>query len=157
MIYCSSSFRSISPGCWSLDHLTPPLMILNSISLMGLQRTVQTVALQRTIRPIAKSLYFISQNFGTLVPPDSWPEGCPLNNVDVQIWLRVHFCLDFCPDGIKKNNHSWILIWNKGAHTFGGDSSKSLQPKYTIGNKPYFCAHSTANCATNCATVARRW
>lgn len=89
--YYSSSFRSTSPECSSPDHLTAPLMILNSIRLMGPQRKVQSAALQRKTRLIAKSLcfmrlYCISQNFGTLYPPDSWLQGCPLNNVfNIQI------------------------------------------------------------------------
>lgn len=107
MIYCSSPFRSISPECLFLDPLTPPLMILNSICLMELQRKVQSAVLQRKTRLIAKSLYFIlqyfiSQNFGTLDPPDSKPQGCPLNDVDIQMRLRVHFSLDFYPDGMKE-------------------------------------------------------
>lgn len=87
----SSSFRSTSPECSFPDHLTAPLMILNSIRLMGPQRNIRSAALQRKTRLIVKSLcfthlYYISQNFVTLDPPDSWPQGCPLNNVfNIQI------------------------------------------------------------------------
>lgn len=135
----SSSFRSTSPECSFPDHLTAPLMILNSIRLMGPQRNIRSAALQRKTRLIVKSLcfmhlYYISQNFVTLDPPDSWPQGCPLNNVfNIQIsqgsllsWLQPRWYEE-------KQSHSYF-DW--GEPTFRGNSSQTLRPKYTVWNNP---------------------
>lgn len=69
----SSSFRSTSPEYSSPRHLTAPLMILNSIRLMGPQRKVRSAALQRKTRPIAKSLFSAS----VLYQSEFWNLGSP--------------------------------------------------------------------------------
>lgn len=60
MIHYTCSFRCTSPECLSPDHLRAPLMNVKSVNPTGVQRKVQSAVLQRTARPTAKSLYFIS-------------------------------------------------------------------------------------------------
>lgn len=108
----ASSFRSTSPECSSPDHLTAPLIIRNSVRHTGPERKVRSAALRRKARLIAKSLcfvhlYSISQNFGTLDPPDSWPQGCPPNNV-FNIQISQDSLLSWQPRWYEKKNPNLI-------------------------------------------------
>lgn len=154
----SSFFRSTSPECSFPDHLTAPLMILNSIRLMGPQRNIRSAALQRKTRLIVKSLCFMHLYYICT------SEFCNLGSPRL---LTTRLPSEQCFQHSNQSGFTFVLtsaqmVWRKTIRLLfwlrESPHSEGIHHKPYGQNTPFeiiynCCAHSTANCAS----VIRRW